>query len=789
MSEEKEIKIALAMIVKGTDEEAALLDRCLDNVQPFIDGIFVVNTFKKGGMINTKVRDVVEAHGGWSVNFQWVNDFSSARNFSFGQVPEEYDYIMWCDADDLFRGMEKLKPTIEDNPNVDAFAMWYMYEFDDNKQPVVIHKKTQIIRNDGCATWKGAIHEDLMPNRSLEIKLIDGIDRMHFPNVGHQIEVAKRNVEISEQQAKLHPEDARNLFNLGNSYIGNGQFTEAKTSLEKFVALSGSDDERYIAYLRLAAIENALGKTDDATRTLQIAIGMKPEFPDAYNQLGYLLFDNGQLESAEKYLLQGLTTFLKNPPYHDIIVYNPRDYDYNPMFALSKVYFKINRPDLALPMLKGCLALNKDNSKLQELIVEMEAENARLEAVLIIAKELSTETDKDKIKAKLDSVPVDLRSHPALTSIRNKNFVKTESSGKDITYYCGLTTHEWNPEMAKTKGIGGSEEAVINLSKEWVKMGYNVTVYNNCGPESMVCDGVTYRPFWEYNYRDKTDYTIVWRHPKLLDYDLNGKVYVDLHDVISSGEFNKKRLEKVDKIFVKTKFHRSLFPDLPDDKFAIIPNGIDFALFDQPIEKDKYLLVNTSSPDRSLDVLPKLFSEVKKQVPQARLKWAYGWEIFDNAFSNDKERMQWKDKVVKEMETAGIENMGRLSQAECAKLYLEGSILAYPTEFAEIDCITVKKAQACGCMPITTDFGALDESVAFGVKIHSTKTKDTWSRPHQSSFGLEGKEEQKKWVDAVVKELKATDSKVTIDARNSMRGWAQKFAWSKIATQWSGILK
>ena len=32
----------------------------------------------------------------------------------------------------------------------------------------------------------------------------------------------------------------------------------------------------------------------------------------------------------------------------------------------------------------------------------------------------------------------------------------------------------WNP---KSKQLGGSEEAVINLSKNLVKNGYNVTVY------------------------------------------------------------------------------------------------------------------------------------------------------------------------------------------------------------------------------------------------------------------------------------------------------------------------
>lgn len=762
-----------------------MLERCLGDIAPYVDGIFITFTHKKGEepFDFSKNFHFTNTHGTRLMfsSFEWCNDFSAARNFSFQQVTKDYDYIMWCDADDRWRGVEKLRATINNNPTIDAFAFWYMYEFDEFKQPIVLHKKTMIIRNDDCATWKGALHEDLMPNRSLEVKLVEGIDRMHFPGENHKQEVSQRNIEISSKEAELNPEDPRNFFNLGNSYIGASRFEDAKVALEKFVALSGSDDERYIAYLRLASTYNALGNIEQTITTLRIAIGLKPEHPDAYHQLGYLFFDNDNVDQAEFYLLQGL---IKKPQQHDIIVYNPRDYDYNPLFALSKVYFKKNRPDLALPLLEGCLQVNPQNPRLGELIVEMRAETKRLEDVITAVKGLEGVTDRRKIKRELAKIPADLQSHPMVCSIRNQWFIRETSTGKDITYYCGMTTHVWNPEMAKTKGIGGSEEAVINLAKEWQKAGYNVTVYNNCGVEEMTCDGVVYKPFWQYNYRDKTDYTIIWRHPKLLDYELNGKLFVDLHDVISPGEFNEKRLEKVDKIFVKTKFHRSLLPNVPDEKIAIIPNGMDFELFSQTgIEKNQFLMVNTSSPDRSLDVLPKLFKMVKEEVPEARLKWAYGWEIFDNSFSTNKDMMAWKRDTVRAMEEAGIENMGRLSQKECAKLYLEGNILAYPTEFAEIDCITVKKAQACGCMPITTDFGALDESVKHGVKVHSEKTKDNWNRPYQFSFGLEDEEAQKKWVKSVIRHLK-----MPIEHREEMMEWAHSFEWPKISAEWLKVI-
>ena len=38
------------MIVKGTEEEAVLLDRCLDSLADYVDGIFITVTFPKGQM-------------------------------------------------------------------------------------------------------------------------------------------------------------------------------------------------------------------------------------------------------------------------------------------------------------------------------------------------------------------------------------------------------------------------------------------------------------------------------------------------------------------------------------------------------------------------------------------------------------------------------------------------------------------------------------------------------------------------------------------------------------------
>src|SRR5438105_6186006 len=88
---------------------------------------------------------------------------------------------------------------------------------------------------------------------------------------------------------------------------------------------------------------------------------------------------------------------------------------------------------------------------------------------------------------------------------RNKKYLKRTSSGKDLVIYCGHTEHQWSPAAS---GYGGSEEAVIHLSRELAKLGWNVTVYNNCGHKPVADGDVVYRPFWDFNPRDKQDVAV-----------------------------------------------------------------------------------------------------------------------------------------------------------------------------------------------------------------------------------------------------------------------------------------
>jgi tetratricopeptide (TPR) repeat protein len=244
------MKLALAMICKGDKKEVETLKKCLNSVSSFCDGVFITLTYKKYSKEIDELKKDLESSYNCNVSeFEWCNDFARARNFNFEQVSSDYTHIMWLDADDIVRGAEKIGDLIESNPNTDAFIMNYLYAFDDHNNPIVVHMKTQIIKN-GCVKWVGKLHEDFKPTREIASHFTHDIERIHT-STHERFESAKdRNLEVALDDMKENPEDPRSYWNVGNSLKALGRNREAIEIFEKFQKMSQSDDEKYIVSLR-----------------------------------------------------------------------------------------------------------------------------------------------------------------------------------------------------------------------------------------------------------------------------------------------------------------------------------------------------------------------------------------------------------------------------------------------------------------------------------------------------------------------------------------------------------
>ena len=772
------MKLAAVLICKASDEEAKVLDVCLESLSKAADGIFLTVTGK-----NAACEEVGRKYGAVISTVEWTGDFSEARNFALAQVPKDYDYWMWADADDAVRGIERLRDTIEAHPECDAFVFNYLYAFDKWKNPVVVHMKTRVLRNDGCVEWRGALHEDFHAFRELNSKMVEDIEWIHLSDETRHRDSQKRNVAIASRQAKADPSDPRTYWNLGNALKADGKDAKALAAFRKFMATSKSEEEKYIVLVRISEIYVSMGRLADALDSIRMAIGTRPSYPDAHIASARILMSMRRNQEAKEAVMMGLQL---PPPYHKAIVFNPRDYDLEPLRLLAEIYLALGTPQLSLEALRACARITPKDEDLQRLIVRMESEARRSDEVVALVERLKDLPD-DELRAGIEAVEPEYRSHPALTHLRNTRLVKRESSGRDVVFYCGFTEEEWTPETARTRGIGGSEEAVIHLSRRMAERGLNVTVYNNCGHMRQAFDGVEYRPFWEWNYRDRQDAVIVWRSPRALDYEINSDtVILDMHDVVGTGEFTEERIARVRKVMFKSKCHRDLYPQVPEEKCGIVQNGIVWDQFQEEAEKDPDLIINTSSPDRSLKTLLRAFSRVREAVPTARLQWAYGWGVWDSVFAGDAERTEWKDEVIALAEaTPGVEMLGRVSHGEVAGMYRRASVFAYPTAFYEIDCISARKAQAGGAWPVVTDFAALDETVAFGTKVHADPDRENWGKPYKFDFGLQEERAVDEWVGACIDALKNPPSAERVAG---MREWTRKFDWEAVTDAWMEVI-
>ena len=132
------ISISLCMIVK--DEEQTIA-KCLESVKGIVDEI-IVDT---GSTDATK--EIVKKYDAKIYDFEWIEDFSAARNFAFSKATKEY--ILWLDADDIIATEDRkkflqLKDTL--HRSTDAVSMHYYLTFDAEGKPTHSLRRYRLVK-------------------------------------------------------------------------------------------------------------------------------------------------------------------------------------------------------------------------------------------------------------------------------------------------------------------------------------------------------------------------------------------------------------------------------------------------------------------------------------------------------------------------------------------------------------------------------------------------------------------------------------------------------------------
>ena len=179
-----------------------------------------------------------------------------------------------------------------------------------------------------------------------------------------------------------------------------------------------------------------------------------------------------------------------------------------------------------------------------------------------------------------------------------------------------------------------------------------------------------------------------------------------------------------------------------------------------------------SSYDRGLDILLPMWNKIKEKYPDATLHICYGWDLFDKGYANNPERMNWKERMNKQMQQAGIVHHGRIGKDEVKKLREKCGIWVYPTYFPEINCITALESQREGCVPSVVGIAALLETVKSGVIVQGDIYED---------------EVQEEWLEKLL-ELMGNEKKWK-EEQEKGKEFTKNLAWENIAKEWANYFE
>jgi tetratricopeptide (TPR) repeat protein len=554
--------VGLCIITKDVDKKLLVH---LSRIAQYFDEVYLqVNgsDWKNPGYADLKVS-----------HYKWNDNFADARNALLEQV--KTDYWVWMDTDDHIEGLENIKSVVRHMDATGVDIMFAPYEYMRNDQGVVteLQNRERIIRTSLAGKWHGAIHETFIPETAAVRETTDKLIWVHdSPDVkGSMI----RNRRILEAEYAKEPRDPRVSYYLGLNYGMDGHYKEAIECFLDLIDTGGWDEERYRAWLQIFSCYFEMDDYENAKRAALQATLELPEWPDAYLMLQQVYY---ALDDHQKSLEWYAVAKSKPTPETDS-AFSPVVRVLQPLFLASYSYMATGEPKKALGKAVELSRLQPDYPKLDilkpQILRAVNEENAIEHVKALI--EFNKAYDGNP-RTVLDSLPAELRADVRLTKERRELIPGIKWGKGSIAYYCGGSFETWGADTL-AKGMGGSEEAVVNLTRQWSKSHGNVVVYNE--RQQTYRDGdVEYQPWTEINPNDEFDTYIQWRTPAGIENIKARKKLVDVHDIIDP-QLVYHYAPYVDKYMFKSIYHRSLYPELPDEKCTVIGNGIDKGHFNE----------------------------------------------------------------------------------------------------------------------------------------------------------------------------------------------------------------
>jgi predicted O-linked N-acetylglucosamine transferase (SPINDLY family) len=283
---------------------------------------------------------------------------------------------------------------------------------------------------------------------------------------------------------------------------------------------------------------------------------------------------------------------------------------------------------------------------------------------------------------------------------------------------------EYTLDTPYNEPLGGTQSAICYFLEEMKSLNHEVYLFNKVKEQCTIREvkhipAVTYLNYIKNNnlnldiliisclVNDLLEIKINLNNPNILyclwtGHDIDQPVAKLLNDV--------KMKDFVDLFIFVSDWQRNRYVNtykINYNKTLILKNGIGKPFekyLDLPIDKRSNSMTYCSIPWRGLDLLIPIYKELKNKYKDSTLNIYSGMNIYKK---EETENNSYDE--LKTMESVKY-NYG-ISQTLLAQELYNIDYLTYPNIFPETSCISILQAMACGCLIITSNLGALKETM------------------------------------------------------------------------------
>lgn len=415
--------LSVCMIVKNEQE---FIEECLQSVRDVADEIIVVDT----GCTDRTI-EIATNYKAKIFSFDWVDDFSAARNESIKYATG--DWILWLDADERLRpeSMNQLKQLLkkEKRPTAYVLPIWNMLA---DKKNYKISDAHRLFTNHKGLSFTGRVHEQIVQSlaerngqvRECTVTLLHlgyGLDE------SAQQKKIRRNRLLLEKMVKDEPKNAYAHFTLAQNYSGSFEWDKAVRHYQ--IALAHQRFDPGMVASLLNTYGEALMKTGRSQKAREMALKSLSKIKEqggAYYLLFKLAESAGKKEEALDWLLHLYDATIQ-------LRTSPKQLSTDILLDTDDVIYEIFKLNISLG----------NNQKALEWLRKLAPEKRNTPDLLLKAAELHLKQNEFQLALEQLLNPV-LKDHPTALDLLGFVYMKQQNWKEAASVYEKLLKKDAN---------------------------------------------------------------------------------------------------------------------------------------------------------------------------------------------------------------------------------------------------------------------------------------------------------------------------------------------------------